>query len=59
MIFLLTSGPSFLAPMQSGLDDHGCGLVSKSNEIVEAIVAGCDHGVDTVEILDIATLTWR
>ena len=48
-----------LPSMQTGRDDHGCGLATKSDGTVEVIVAGGDSGTDTIEILDLATLTWR
>ena len=47
-----------LANLQTDRYRHGCGLATKSDRTLEAIVVG-GNGHNTVEILNLESLTWR
>ena len=52
-----------LPPMQTGRDDHGCGLIETAaaadGGAKEMVVAGGDHGEVTVERFNFGSQTWR
>ena len=45
--------------MQTGREDHGCGLIEKPDGTQEIIVAGGDYYENTVEIFNFESQTWR
>ena len=47
-----------LASMNTERESHGCGLATKSNGYVEAVVAGGNY-VETVEIFNFDSQEWR
>ena len=47
-----------LASMNTDRESHSCGLVTKSNGNVEAVVAG-GTSVETVEIFNFDSQEWR
>ena len=47
-----------LPNMQTPRYNHGCGLATKSDGTVEAVVLG-GHNINTMEILNLESLTWR